>query len=46
MPLRRGEYSVLGITTPRMVRPADRAEGADSRLLGIALGDVELAVSR
>jgi hypothetical protein len=46
MPLRRDEYSVLGITTPRMVRPADRAEGADSRLLGIALGDVELAVSR
>jgi len=37
--LRPGDYSVLGITTARMFRPAD---GVDGRLLGIALGDVEI----
>jgi hypothetical protein len=39
------DYSVLGMTTPRMVRPADRAPG-DTRVLGIALGDVAIEPAR
>lgn len=46
LPLKPDGYSVLGITTPRMFRPADRTDGADQRLLGIALGNIELDVSR
>ena len=46
LPLKRDAYSVLGMTTPRMFRPADRIDGADSRLLGIALGNIELDISR
>ncbi|HEV2739731.1 MAG TPA: glycosyltransferase family A protein [Candidatus Elarobacter sp.] len=42
LPLDAGDYSVLGITTTRMVRPADRVAGGDTRVLGIALGDVEI----
>ncbi|HEY0382755.1 MAG TPA: glycosyltransferase family A protein [Candidatus Elarobacter sp.] len=45
LPLDPDDYSVLGITTSRMVRPADRIAGGDGRVLGIALADVAIEVS-
>jgi glycosyltransferase involved in cell wall biosynthesis len=43
--LRRDDYSILGITTPRMFRPDERMGSSDTRLLGIALGNIEIAPS-
>jgi len=45
LPLDPDDYSVLGMTTPRMVRPADHGPG-DTRVLGIALGDVAIEPMR
>jgi glycosyltransferase involved in cell wall biosynthesis len=41
--LRPHDYSILGITTPRMFQPDERTDRGDTRLLGIALGNVEIA---
>jgi glycosyltransferase involved in cell wall biosynthesis len=46
LPLDPEDYSVLGMTTTRMVRPADRVDGGDTRVLGIALGDVAIEPAR
>lgn len=35
-------YSILGITTPRMFRPSELIGSSDARLLGIALGNIEI----
>lgn len=43
--LRHHDYSILGITTPRMFRPDERMGSSDTRLLGIALGNIEIAPS-
>jgi len=42
LPLSTDDYTILGITTPRMVRPSDRPYSIDTRLLGIALGDIRI----
>jgi hypothetical protein len=42
LPLSADDYSVLGVTTPRMMCPAERNGSPDVRRLGIALGDVEI----
>jgi glycosyltransferase involved in cell wall biosynthesis len=44
-PLNPDDYTVLCISTPRMFRPSDRTAGGDTRLLGIALGDIEIDVT-
>jgi len=41
--LRPDDCSVLGITTPQMFRPSERMQSSDTRLLGIALSDIEVA---
>ena len=42
LPLSADDYTILGITTPRMLRPADDPASTDARLLGIALGDIRI----
>ena len=44
-PLKPDDYTVLGISTPRMFRPADRIPAGDTRRLGIALGNIEIDVA-
>jgi glycosyltransferase involved in cell wall biosynthesis len=42
LPLRIDDYSILGITTPRMFCPLEQSGSTDDRRLGIALGNIEI----
>jgi hypothetical protein len=40
--LERSCYTVLELHTPKMVRPSDRSDSTDDRLLGIVIGNIRL----